>query len=414
MARSFKVRSEFGRNVLTLMTGTMIAKAISIAVIPILTRIYPPTDFGLFAFYSSAVAVLAVFSTGRYEVAVVQARKSIDADRLAMCAIGLAGIFSILLLAVIVVSQARLVVWIGQPEIGPWLYLLPLSVFLTAAYQGLSYWLNRNKQYRRMGRNRVMQAGITAGANLGLGTMRLGVAGLILGHALGLAVTTALLARQFWPSMPGTTKVQILALLRRYRAYPSYDLPASSMNVIAQQAPNFLLTPLFGALAAGHYFLIQRLFMLPITLLSSSIGSVFRQAATEQYHKTGSFRPIFWSMFRRLSAIVILPTIVFMFMAEDLFRIAFGPEWSVAGEYARILAPMFMLKFIVSPLTYALYIRDKLYINTLGQFMYMVLVLTAVFLGLWAGEFLLTIYLISAFSSLVYLFYFAVSMRLAA
>lgn len=414
MRNFFKSRSEFGRNVLALMSGTIIAKAISIGVIPILTRIYAPSDFGLFAFYSSAVAVLAVFSTGRYELAVVQARNSRDADRLVVCAVGLAAIFSLLLLGVIALSSARLVAWIGQPGIAPWLYLLPLSVFLTAAYQGLSYWLNRNKQYRRMGQNRVLQAGITAGANLGFGAMRFGAAGLILGQVLGLAITTLLLALRFFPLMPRTKKTHALALLRRYRAYPKYDLPASSMNVMAQQAPNLLLTPLFGSLSAGHYFLIQRLFMLPVTLLSSSMGSVFRQSATEQYRKTGSFRPIFWSVFRRLSAIVILPTLVFMFVAEDLFGFVFGPEWAVAGEYARILAPMFMLKFIVSPLTYTLYIRDKLYINTAGQFMYLVFMLVAVFVGHWSGDFLLTIYLISALSSLIYAFYFAVSMRLAA
>lgn len=413
MRNFFKSRSEFGRNVLALMSGTIIAKAISIGVIPILTRIYAPSDFGLFALYSSAVAILAVFSTGRYELAVVQARNSRDADRLVVCAIGLAAIFGLLLLGVIALSSARLVAWVGQPGIAPWLYLLPLSVFLTAAYQSLSYWLNRNKHYRRMGGNRVLQAGITAGANVGFGAMRFGAAGLILGQVLGLSITTFLLALRFFPLMPRTKQTHAIALLRRYQAYLKYDLPASSMNVMAQQAPNLLLTPLFGALSAGHYFLIQRLFMLPVTLLSSSIGSVFRQSATEQYRKTGSFRPIFWSVFRRLSAIVILPTLIFMFVAEDLFGFVFGPAWAVAGEYARILAPMFMLKFIVSPLTYTLYIRDKLYINTLGQFMYLVFMLMAVFTGYWSGDFMLTIQLISALSSVIYIFYFVVSIRLA-
>jgi len=40
-----KPKSEFSRNVLTLMTGTTIAQAIPIAISPILTRIYTPKDF---------------------------------------------------------------------------------------------------------------------------------------------------------------------------------------------------------------------------------------------------------------------------------------------------------------------------------------------------------------------------------
>lgn len=406
-------KSEFSRNVLTLMTGTTIAKAISIAVIPILTRLYSPEDFGLLGFYSSVVAVAAVVATGRYELAVVQARNARDGDQLVLGSILLAATFSVVLFTLIAIWQRHLVAWLGQAEIGPWLYLLPVSVLLTASYQALSYWLNRRKDYRRMGGNRVLQSGIAACGNLGFGLFRFGVAGLILGHFIGLLITTLLLFGRFLPQHAKANRLRMLALYRRYREYPTYDLPASSMNVMAQQGPNLLLTPLFGALSAGHYFLIQRLFMLPVTMLSSSVGSVFRQAATEQYHATGSFRDIFWTVCKRLVAIAILPTIIFMIVAEPLFAVVFGPNWAIAGEYARVLAPMFMLKFIVSPLTYAFYIRGKLHFNTIGQCAYLVMVMSAILIGYTAESFALVIYLMSALTSLLYLMYFMASMRLA-
>ena len=44
-----KLKSEFTKNVLTLMTGTTIAQAIPIAISPILTRLYSPEDFWIFA-----------------------------------------------------------------------------------------------------------------------------------------------------------------------------------------------------------------------------------------------------------------------------------------------------------------------------------------------------------------------------
>ena len=46
------LKSEFNRNVLTLMTGTTIAQALPIAITPILTRLYTPEDFGVFAIFS--------------------------------------------------------------------------------------------------------------------------------------------------------------------------------------------------------------------------------------------------------------------------------------------------------------------------------------------------------------------------
>ena len=37
----------------------------------------------------------------------------------------------------------------------------------------------------------------------------------------------------------------------------------------------------------------------------------------------------------------------------------FGDAWVDAGTYAEILAPMFFMKFIASPLSYTLYIANK-------------------------------------------------------
>ncbi len=53
MVKKFFPKGEFTRNVLTLMTGTTIAQAIPIAISPILTRIYTPQDFGVYALFVS-------------------------------------------------------------------------------------------------------------------------------------------------------------------------------------------------------------------------------------------------------------------------------------------------------------------------------------------------------------------------
>lgn len=53
MVKKFFPKGEFTRNVLTLMTGTTIAQAIPVAISPILTRIYTPQDFGIFALFVS-------------------------------------------------------------------------------------------------------------------------------------------------------------------------------------------------------------------------------------------------------------------------------------------------------------------------------------------------------------------------
>lgn len=60
MLNRLKPKSEFSRNVLTLMTGTTIAQAIPMAISPILTRIYTPAYVGVFALYMSLVYIIGI------------------------------------------------------------------------------------------------------------------------------------------------------------------------------------------------------------------------------------------------------------------------------------------------------------------------------------------------------------------
>jgi len=50
----------FARNVLTLISGSVLAQIIAVAAAPILTRLYSPEEFGILALYTSIVTMLEV------------------------------------------------------------------------------------------------------------------------------------------------------------------------------------------------------------------------------------------------------------------------------------------------------------------------------------------------------------------
>ena len=79
MLKRFKPKSELNRNILTLMTGTTIAQAIPIAISPILTRIYTPEDFGIFAIFLAITLIIGSIANGHYEQAIMIPKKDEDA-----------------------------------------------------------------------------------------------------------------------------------------------------------------------------------------------------------------------------------------------------------------------------------------------------------------------------------------------
>src|SRR5690554_5526121 len=103
MMKNILPKSKFGRNVVTLITGTGLAQALPIALSPILTRLYTPDEFGIFALYASIYTILAVFVAGKYELAIVIPRYDGEAMNIATLAAGLSGIFSLVLLGIIFV-----------------------------------------------------------------------------------------------------------------------------------------------------------------------------------------------------------------------------------------------------------------------------------------------------------------------
>ena len=98
MINKLKPKSEFSRNILTLMTGTTISQAIPISISPILTRIYTPEDFGVFALFLAITTIIGSFSNGRYELAIMLPENDEDAINIAGLGFIISSTISIVLL----------------------------------------------------------------------------------------------------------------------------------------------------------------------------------------------------------------------------------------------------------------------------------------------------------------------------
>jgi O-antigen/teichoic acid export membrane protein len=137
------VRSEFAANVLRLMTGTTLSQLITFMLMPILSRLYSPEDFGIYAFYTSMITLLVVFSTGRYELAIPLPKEKSDAWQILLLSFLILTGFSALVFFLVMFFNQPIVDFLGRPNLKNWLYLLPVFVFLTGAYNIFTLWFHR-------------------------------------------------------------------------------------------------------------------------------------------------------------------------------------------------------------------------------------------------------------------------------
>lgn len=414
MIKKLKPKSEFSRNVLTLMTGTTIAQAIPIAISPVLTRIYTPEDFGIFALYMSIASILSVMATGRYELAIMLPKKDEDATHLVALSIIITLLVSLIALLLVIFFNTSITKLLGNQEISDWLYFMPLTILLTGVYQSLKFWSNRQKQYKYLAINRVTQSTVTATSNLGLGLVGLGSSGLVIGGILGQTLSTIHLAKIINTKdkriFRKVKKLKIIALARRYINFPKFDILASLFSVFAQGLIHILFNSLFSTTISGYYYLTQRVLGLPITILASAILDVFKERASKDYMQHGNAKVIYISTFKKLILLGTLPSILLFIFAIDIFTFIFGENWIIAGEYTQILTPMLFLRFISSPLSFMLYIAGQQKVNVIGQFLFLLSTITSFYLGESPKEVVL---FLSFFFSLIYIYYLYISAKVA-
>ncbi|QFU01499.1 colanic acid exporter [Halomonas sp. THAF5a] len=301
---------------------------------------------------------------------------------------------------------------LNRPEISFWLYLVPISVIISGFYQTLSYWHIKNKRYKVMATNRVMQSSATNFSQLALGCIG-SSSGLIWGGGVGQATSLFFLLRKSlllnYFCFPFSA-LKVIAIAKRYKKFPILDVPTTLINLAANQAPNILLASFFSSSTAGFYYLTQRVLQAPITLISTSVLDVFKQKASEDYKRDGHCRKIFKKTFLVLFFMALPPSIALYIWVEDLFTFVFGDSWREAGKYAQLLIPALFFRFVVNPLSFVIYIAEKQHINLVGMFF---LFLSIIFSLVTADTAYFAISMISASFCMTYFFYFITSAKMA-
>jgi len=363
MIKRLKPKSEFSRNVLTLMTGTTIAQAIPVGISPILTRIYTPEDFGLLALYMAIATIIAVIATGRYELAIMLPKKDEDAVHILLLSLMITVVISLISFLIAFFFNPQITKILGNQEISRWIYLVPGSILLIGFYNSLTYWTNRKKSYKKMAQNKVIQSGSMATMQVSLGLLKNSSSGLIVGWFFGQLIAVALLVRLVWREDKNKiNKISILKIwgfAKRYKKFPLINSWSGLLNTASLQIPVILLTAFFSVAVTGFFSLAQRILQIPMTLLGSAIGQVYFEKASRLKNETSEVRRITLEVNKKLLLIGLFPIGIIILWGDTLFALVFGQAWKVAGEYAQLLSVWIYFVFISSPLTHLMTIYEK-------------------------------------------------------
>ncbi|MFB2726374.1 lipopolysaccharide biosynthesis protein [Shewanella mangrovisoli] len=359
--------SSIYKNILLLTSASILSRLIGILSIPIITRLYSPSDMGVLSAFISITSVLLAFSTLRYSVVIPLPRtQGYALNASVLCLIVLSFVCTLLFILIYFFYEVFFDFFNLNALIEYW-YFLPISLLLFGLVEILNTWAIRYKKFKLISSANVFQSSIGATSKIIFGLVNLNPIGLIIGQVLVQAGSVIMLLK-FYFSKYSSKKVsikRILYIARYYSDIPKFRLPSQVLLALCVNMPILFFSYHFGTEITGQIGLALTVLSLPVSMIAQTIGQAFYgEVANIGRKKPRLIQELSKDIFKKLLIISLVPFTVLVIFGEDIFKIAFGAKWSDAGLYARIMSLYIVTNLVSSPLVNILniYARNSLYL----------------------------------------------------
>ena len=389
-----------------LSSGQTLAALISIGAAPILGRLYQPAEYGVLGSYMAVASVLSGIGNWQYSQAVIVEDRENKAHTLVHLCVVTTLITS--LLSAVVGTAIYLYPTTSFQAERSWFLLLPLTTLMGGVTAAWSAMANRRRLYRFMAATHLASVVITVCSSIAFGIAGFGYVGLLVAYLVG-ATATCLIHASMYFTLPDCKKIKVarrrmVVMAFKHRDFAFFSTPSAFVGNFASQLPIYALGLQTATGMIGLFSRARQLLSLPITLVGGSIAQVFQRRAAADYAEIGNCEAVFRKTFWTLLGLGLGPTLLLAISSPWLFETFLGAHWRPAGEVARVLAPMLLLRLVSSPLSTVFYIcgaqREDFLLSVAG------LLLTAIAIWLTVVTFRSTKGVVVAFSASYSLLYF--------
>lgn len=405
--------SSFVRAASILVGGAALAHAITALALPLLSRLYSPEDFSALAVFNGVFSILTVIACLRFDIAVSLPAHDDDSINLLGLAALVAAIFAAVIAVPFLIWPTEIANVLKQPAITPYLWLVPVGVFLSATASAMQNWFIRAKGFSLIAVSRVTQSGGAVLLQLVAALIKAGPAGLILGAICNTGASSLVLGYGMFrrgihhSHSLSWSRMRILA--REHRNFPRYSALEALCNMASIQLPVLMISAMIAGPEPGYLLLAITVLQAPMALFGVAIGQVYLSLAPDENRK-GNLPEFTMNTTATLVRSGVGPLIAAGIAAPFLFEFAFGIGWQRAGVLLAWMTPWFIMQFLTSPISMALIVTGHQPRALILQIFNLICRTGAVYLAWSAGTGLIAeAYAISGLVS--YFVYYIVVMR---
>jgi O-antigen/teichoic acid export membrane protein len=298
-----------------------------------LTRLYSPSEYGLFAIYLALLLVFGIIGTFRYDQ-VIFSLSADEASSAFKAGVKAAICLSIMLFVVTIIAVSLL----GVPKI---YILLSFNVlFFSVVQLGISV-LSLDDAHNKISIIYITRAITASGLQMLIALIWDVGFGLVVGQFLSSFIVFLYVINllKFNLSLRAILKIKV------FRFDCLNSTIQSLANSLSNQLPNFFVPYLYGTGVAGYYALAFRLTQLPINFLSNAIRPLILSEFKKIRDDTARKRTLLVKGTVGFFLTGALGFLLIFLFAEEFFRFYSGSEWAESGRISIYLAAWFMVAF---------------------------------------------------------------------
>ncbi len=345
------------------MSGAFVAQLILLAMMPILTRLYTPAEFGFYSLFISIISIIGLVSSLKYDQAIMLPKSDKNALSLLVLAVSIVLVVSVFVIALVFLFNKQIISYFGGALYIAW--VLPIGVLLIGLVQVFAAYSSRYLFYKRIAVARASNAISMVAVQAGSRSF-FSFDGLIIGKLVADCISLIILVRKHiigkTLNLASVSKKRISLNARRYDKFPKYQSFTVFFNSISQNMPILLLGIYYSPEIAGFYALAARILKAPINLIGASTKEVYYQTAAKMHAQGKSILDLYLKTTMGLVKLFVVPFLVILFFGEFLFGFIFGKEWAVSGVISQILVLWFAFGFLNTPslITYSILGAQKI------------------------------------------------------
>ncbi len=344
------------RNILKLITGEGIGRAIGFMAALVITRLYTPSDFGILAVFTSLCALFYPFCTLRYCLAIpLHSNERVGINSLAACLCVLV-INTVIAGIALLFFHSPVLAFFSSASIDAFWYFIPMAFLFHGISEILSYYSTRYRDFTTIAKVSVARMSVGALTKIILGMFRFNVTGLLIGTIMAESGGLTMFIRACWKRLKAhardVTLGRIRFVLKRYIGFPLYRVPSQLLLISSGSLPILYFAWHFGSGTTGQISLAINLLSATVSIAGASVGKAFYgEIASLGMRNIKEIRTLTLRIMTRLFAISILPFTLIICFGPWIFQTFFGAEWTDAGVFARYLCFYLIFRFVYSPIS---------------------------------------------------------------